>query len=255
MILYKYMKNLIKIYILAIVAVLALPSCSAVKNLKDEMTAEKRFSIALESFRDGDYVDSEVDFLAVIDSFPLSPYAIESQLLLADTYFALEEYEEASSYYTTFVTLHPGHKKAEYGLFQKGMSHFKNISTIDRDQRETRRALFAFRDLLTVNSESLYSDKANKMIVFLNERLAEREFYVGKFYFKDEKYFGALSRFRNILRDYSDTEVVDKTLYYITETYVSLGEWDLAKGAYASLLDEFPESPYIDMVSMDVSDS
>lgn len=249
------MKNLIKIYSLIIVAALALSSCSSGKNLKAEMTAEKRYAIALDNFRDSDYVDAEVDFLAVIESFPLSPYAIESQLLLADTYFALEEYEEASSYYTTFVALHPGHKKAEYGLFQKGMSHFKNISTIDRDQRETRRSLFAFKDLLTFHPSSVYSNKAEELILFLDGRLAEREFYIGKFYFKDKKYHGALSRFRNILRDYSDSEVVDKTLYYITETYVSLGEWDLAKSTYASLLNEFPESPYINMVNRDVSDS
>ncbi len=249
------MKSLLKIYAFSLVIAIMTASCSTTKEAKSVMTAEKRYKIGLTNYIEGDYVDSEVAFRAVISSYPLSPYASKSQLLLADSLFAMEEYEEAASFYTTFITLHPGSEDAEYALFQKGMSHLKNVSTIDRDQKETRKALFAFKDLLSFYEGGRYSFKAAEMIHFLNARLAEREFYVGRFYFKDKNYHGALGRFRNVLKDYGDTAIVDKTLFYIAESYIKLGEMGLAKSAFSSLVNEFPGSPYVSKVSRVLRDS
>lgn len=246
---YKDMKNIPKIFVQISLVLFFATSCASTKEVKSVMTAEKRYEIGLNNYLDGDYLESETDFRAVIASYPLSPYAAKSQLLLADSLFAMEEFDEAGSYYTTFITLHPDSEDAEYALFQKGMSHLKNISTIERDQRETKKALFAFKDLLSFYGDSKYSLKAEEMTLFLNARLAEREFYVGRFYYKDENYHGALARFRNVLKDYSDTEIVDKTLFYIAESYIKLGEVELAKSTFLTLLNEFPSSPYISKVS------
>lgn len=237
-----------KIYSLTLMVLLFGTSCSTTPEVKPQMTAEKRYTIGLSEYRSGDFFQASTEFRAVISSYPLSPYAGKSQLLLADSLFAMEEYEEAGSYYTTFTTLHPGSENAEYALFQKAMSHLKNVSTIDRDQRETRKALFAFTDLLTFYKDSKYNSKAEEMITYLNSRLAEREFYVGKFYFKDKNYLAALSRFRNVLQDYRDTVIIEKTLFYIAESYTQLGEKDLANSTYLTLLNEFPESNYINRI-------
>lgn len=180
----------------------------------------------------------------VMEEYPLSQEATHAQLFLADVYYSKGEYEEAAPYYTNFVTLHPGHPKAPYAQFQKGMSYLRQISTIDRDQTATRRALLAFQDLVSAYPTSLYAGKAKDMITFLRGRLAEREFYVGYFYFKGKNYKGALARFGEILKKYPDVGLTDKTLYYIGEAYRHLGEKELAREAFSTLVSSYPDSPF-----------
>jgi len=238
-------------FALAFIAIsVLLSSCGSTQELIDsELTAEKRFNIAYKNYQEGDYLEAETDFRAIIGTFPLSPYASESQLLLADTLYSMQEYEDAASYYTTFMTLNPSHQRADYALFQKAMCHVKNMRSIERDQKETRKAIFAFKDLINFYKNSKYAPKAKEMIVYLDGKLAEREFHIGYFYFKEKNYNGALARFRNVLRDYSNAPVVDKTLYFITESYLKLGEIALAKDAFKTLKNSFPDSPYVDKVS------
>ena len=136
--------------------------------------------------------------------------------------------------------------RAAYALFQKGMSHFKNILSIDRDQTSTNKALFAFEDLVVSYPDSPYREKADELISFLRKRLAEREFYVANFYYKKSNYDGALARFADLLRTYPDAGLTEKTLYYMGEAYRHMGERDMAEEAYSTLISNFPDSGYTD---------
>jgi outer membrane protein assembly factor BamD len=237
--------SVIKAPFLLLFVLLILVGCAS-RNNKSQKTgsAEELFTDAVEAFQMVLYDDAEELFKAVIDNHPLSDYAFEAQLMLADIYYTKEEYEDAASYYASFVRLHPGHKKASYALFQKGMSHFNLMLTLDRDQTATRKALFGFQDLQAFYPESTYMGKSGQMITFLRRRLAEREFYVGSFYFKDKNYRGALSRFSVILKDYPECDLIDKTLFFIARSYEKLGEEELARETYQTLVSRYPESPY-----------
>ncbi|MBI5599309.1 MAG: outer membrane protein assembly factor BamD [Deltaproteobacteria bacterium] len=219
-------------------------ACSA-KTVKPSVpsNAEDGYLHAVASYHNGLYEDAEAGFKRVMDDFPLDPYAVESQLMIADVYYFTERYEDAAAYYTTFQSFHPAHSMAPYALFQKGMSHFKDVLVVDRDQTSTKKALFAFEDLLMDYPASPYTEKAGELVTFLKRRLADRELYVGKFYFKAKNFKGALMRFGAILKDYPDVGVADEALYYIGESYVKLGEKDLARDAFKTLVSKFPGSP------------
>ncbi len=222
-----------------------LTGCSGRKGVVEKSSnVEELFTDAVKAYQSVLYDESEKLFKAVIDDHPLTDYALEAQLMLADIYYTKEEYEDASSYYASFVRLHPGHKKSSYALFQKGMSHFNLMLSLDRDQTATRKALFAFQDIQSFYSQSAYMEKSGEMITFLRKRLAEREFYIGSFYFKDKNYKGALSRFAVILKDYPDCDLIDKTLYFIARSYEKLGEEELARETYQTLVTRYPKSPY-----------
>ena len=124
------------------------------------------------------------------------------------------------------------------------MSHFNLILAIDRDQISTKKALFDFKDLQGSYPKSQYMVKSGEMVNFLRKRLAEREFYIGSFYYKDKNYKGALSRFAVILDEYPDCDILDKTLFFIARSYDKLGEDDLARETYNTLVTRYPESPY-----------
>lgn len=231
----------------AVVALLSftLAGCSgAKKQTKVTRDPLEVYEEAMASFVNERYESAETSFKELMESHPMSPYSLEAQLMLGDTCFKQEKYDEAAAYYTNFVALHPTHERAAYALFQKGMSHFKDVLTIDRDQTSTRKALFAFEDLVANYPDSPYYDKAEQLIGFLNDRLAEREFYVGKFYFKNKNYKGALGRFRDILEKYPDSGLAEESLYYIGETYLRLGETSLAEDVFKTLASEYPDGRY-----------
>jgi len=59
---------------------------------------------------------------------------------------------------------------------------------------------------------------AEKMLRECRIRLAEHEFYVGEFYFKQKNYPSALMRFETITREYAGLGLDYKTSVYIEET-------------------------------------
>jgi outer membrane protein assembly factor BamD len=224
---------------------LVLAGCAGQRgNTKGYRNAAEMYEDGVKMYHSVHYEDAEKVFGDLMERYPLSQYAIDGEIMLADVLYTDEKYEEARVYYTDFVALHPSHPKAAYAMFQKGMCFFRDILSADRDQTNTRKAIIAFEDLQANYPDSPYTKKAGELIAFLRNRLAERELYVGKFYMKKKKYKGALARFGVILKKYPRSTVVDEALYYIVKAYVKLGEEDRAQDVLATLRSEYPASPY-----------
>ena len=228
----------------ALVASAALMSGCASHDINVSKDAASIYGSAVESYLSGRFDESEKGLKSIVEDYPLSQYATDAQLMMGDVSYAMENYEDAAAYYTSFVALHPSNPKAPYAQFQKGMSHFKDVLTLDRDQTATRKALFAFDDLLSAYPDSPYSPKAKELVSFLKNRLAEREFYIANFYYKKKNYKGALGRLRDILTQYPEAGISDKALFYIGESYLKLGENDLAQETFSALIANYPGSPF-----------
>lgn len=228
----------------ALLMSVALFSGCATQDIDIKRDAAGLYSSAVESYLSGKLEESERGFKAILEDHPLSQYATDAQLMIADVSYAKENYEDAGSYYTSFVALHPSHPRAAYAQFQKAMSHFKDVLSLDRDQTATRKALFAFEDLLAAYPDSPYSPRAKELVSFLKNRLAEKEFYIARFYFKNKNYKGALGRLRDILSRYPDAGINDKALFYIGESYRKLGEAALAEETFTMLITNYPASPF-----------
>ena len=98
------------------------------------------------------------------------------------------------------------------------------MTTIDRDQSEAAKALKEFERLAVRFPNSKFAVMAEKMIRECKMKLAEHEFYVGNFYFKQKKYNAALKRFEIITRDYAGVGMDLKVASYVTETKARLAE-------------------------------
>ena len=57
----------------------------------------------------------------------------------------------------------------------------------------------------------------------INDILASKEMYVGRYYFTKKKWIPAINRFRNVVDDYDTTIYVEEALHRLVEIYYVLG--------------------------------
>ncbi len=184
-------------------------------------------------------------FKKILEDYPFGPYVADSTLFIADSYYYDKEYEDATTYYSDFVGLHPDHPKAPYSQYQKGMSLYKNILTIDRDQTTTKKAILALQELKLRYPDSSYMEQANNLIKICKNRLAERELYIGLFYMKNKNYKGALARLKEMLTDYPESDFNDDALFNMGKAYLELDQEEKARKTFSILRFSYPDSEFI----------
>jgi len=196
---------------------------------------KKRYERALEVFNE------------LKGSFPgVDPYYTRAELRAADCYFFRKEYPEAISHYEEFKKFHPFHEDIPYVIFQIGLSHFKEIRSIDRDQASTMKALSNFEFLIANYPPSIFTEKAQEKAKICGEKLAGRELYIAKYYYKRRKYQGAKGRLKGLVQLYPKVKIVDEALFYLGSCYLKLGESEAARSVFTNLVQNHPDSKFLD---------
>ncbi|MBI1822146.1 MAG: outer membrane protein assembly factor BamD [Nitrospirae bacterium] len=166
----------------------------------------------------------------------------------AETYYAKEEYESALVEYQRFLDLHPIDRLAHLAKFRIGLCYYHQIKTIDRDLEPIQKALAVFQNLVAEAPQSLYAQKAEPYINELKIKLANREFYIGYFYYKKGAYPAALARMNQILKEYPESNKTNDALFYLGSSYQKTGELEKAKEIFSQLLKKDPQTRYREQI-------
>ena len=223
-----------RVFIALLTVVFLLSGCKmwlpwAKKAEMARATPEGLYQQALQDYQGGDYKRSIELFQRVKEEYPLSPLAIAAEMGVADSFFSGKQYPEAELTYSEFLNLHPTNENLPYVMYQIGMCHFNEITTIDRDQSETFKALKEFERLMARFPKSKFSFMAEKMARECRKTLGEQEFYVGEFYFNIKEYPAALRRFEKIAKEYPNVGLDYKVSYFIAETKRRIAEAEAKK--------------------------
>jgi len=70
---------------------------------------------------------------------------------------------------------------------------------------------------------------------FINDILASKEMYIGRYYFEKKKWIPAINRFRTVVDDFETTIYTEEALHRLVEVHYIIGLKDEAK-KYANLL-------------------
>jgi len=199
------------------------------KSEKPKASPEQLYEQASVEFKDNNYKKAQEIFLKLKEEYPLHELAVLAEIGIANSLYSDKEYAEAESAYSDFVSLHPTNENVPYALYQLGMCHYNEIGDIDRDQTETIKAIKEWEKLVARYPENQYSTIARKLILECKKKLAEHEFYVGRFYLKQKKYKAALARFETVMTDYANVGLADKVEPYINETKMKIAEEEKIK--------------------------
>ncbi|MCU0561322.1 MAG: outer membrane protein assembly factor BamD [Desulfobacterales bacterium] len=195
----------------------------------ENQTAEELAWAGMDYYDGGDYKKAIDHFQRLKDIYPFSQYAILAELKLGDAHYKLEQYEDAIFAYEEFEKLHPRNEAVPYVIYQIGRSHFDRITTSDRDQTYTRKAMETFQRLIRQYPDSPYARSAAEHVVGCYKSLAGHDFGVGVFYFKSKHYPAALARFRSVVSDYPDVGYHQQALDFIARTESKMAETGISE--------------------------
>jgi outer membrane protein assembly factor BamD len=215
------MKQLSILPILCIFILGAFPACSV---HKDEKTADQLAEEGSAYFEKEDYKGALESYKKLTDWYPFSVHAKEAEIRIADSHYKLEEYDQAITSYNEFSQLHPRDPKAVYVLYQIGRCYYDQLETPDKDQTPAVNAIDAFRNLNMQFPDNEYANEANGYIDECLKNLAEKDLYVGKFYFKSRHYKAAKERFISVIKNYPDFGFHQEAKGYIDQCDAYMAE-------------------------------
>ena len=125
-----------------------------------EDTAQELYEGANDAMQEKNYSQAAQYYTKLKDNFPFSPYTVEAELSLGDSFFLDGKYPEAAEAYKEFESLHPRHEAIPYVLYQVGMSNLKSFISVDRPTTSTQEALEFFGRLRETYPNSEYAQKS-----------------------------------------------------------------------------------------------
>ena len=219
-----------------------LGACSSTRDQMMPRNEEVLFWRANLEFMKGRYEEAREMLRFFVTQFPDSPLIPDARLGIARTYFQEEFYEQARAEYERFLNLYPRNERVDEALYFVGLTYFRQIERPDRDQTAARRAVVAFRKLVSEVPDTPYREDAEAKISVARRRMATHEIDVGLFYLKRDKFNGAVGRFQGVIDRYNGTGLEPMALFYLGETYAGMEEKGKAKEAYRQLLEKYPDS-------------
>jgi len=204
-----------------LLVVFLLSGCSTIDRLlgrgADETDPGELMAEGLDRLESGHYSDAVKAFEKIRDRYPYSKFAVTAELKLADALYRTEEYDQAFEAYDQFEKLHPKHGEIPYVIYQKGMCHFDQLTTTDREQMHTQKAREQFERLIARFPREDYANMARKNLRKCYMYLAEYELYVGHYYYKRGNYRAALNRYAYVIKNYPDMGQYHVALEYISK--------------------------------------
>jgi outer membrane protein assembly factor BamD len=217
---------------------------SAKEEEFDETPAEQLYNQGLSKIEEKDFQAAQKEFATLDKQYPYSEYTKKGLMLTVYSNYSSRQYSDAIANGRRYLQLYPSDKDANYALYLVGMSYFKQIPDVGRDQDRSEKALAAFEELISRYPDSEYVPDARRRLLVARDQLAAKEMEVGRFYLNQRNYTGAINRFREVLVKYQTTRHTEEALARIAEAYLALGIVDEAQTAGAVLGHNFPESEW-----------
>lgn len=217
-------------------------SCSK-EEIKESIIKEKSLDLqVLEAYQEGvknletgDVLYAAKKFNEAETLFPQSEWAPKSALMAAYAYYTQDYYSDTIAELERFILVYPLSKNLDYVYYLLGISYYEQIVDEKKDLQSIIKAKEYFKIVSKNYPNTNYSLDAEYKIDLVNDTLASKEMYIGRYYFDKKKWIPAINRFRTVIDDYETTIYAQEALHRLVEVHYILGLKDEAK-KYAKLL-------------------
>ena len=208
---------------------------SIIKEKNMELQMIDAYKEGLNELEKGDALFAAKKFNEAEVLFPQSEFAPKAALMAAYSYYSQNYYGDAIAELERFIKIYPNHYNISYAEYLLGLCFYEQIIDEKKDLQSIENAKKIFLDLVERYPNTDFAMDANFKLDLINDVLAAKEIYIGRYYFDKKKWISAINRFRTITDDYDSTIYVEEALHRLVEIYYIIGLEDESK-KYANLL-------------------
>ena len=240
-----------------VVIIIFCVSCSKEEIQKSGITEKSLELQVLEAYQEGmksleagDVLYAAKKFNQAEILFPQSEWAPKSSLMASYAYYVQNYYSDAISELDRFINIYKQDKNLDYAYYLLAICYYEQIVDETKDLQSIIEAQKYFKIVTTNYPNTEYALDSEFKLDLIDDILAAKEMYVGRYYLDKKKWISAINRFRNVVDNYETTAFTQEALHRLVEVHYILGLVDEAE-KYAKLLgynyksSEWYENSYI----------
>ncbi len=229
------------LFLFLIIMILSI-SCSK-EEIKQSKINEKSLDLqvleayneGMKSLEGGDVLFAAKKFNEAEILFPQSIWAPKSALMAAYSYYSQDYYSDSIMELQRFIKVYPLDKNLDYAYYLLGLCYYEQIVDEKKDLQSIIMAKENFKLILQKFPKTEYAIDSSFKIDLIDDILASKEMYVGRYYFEKEKWIAAINRFRAVVDEYETTIYSQEALHRLVEIYYIIGLKEESQ-RYANLL-------------------
>ena len=224
---------------------LVLEGCAATITTPKGTTPEALMREGDELYAVKHYEDAVTRWKKVKESLTAPDVVALAELRIADALFVNKNYIEAAAEYDSFRKLHPGNEHIPFVIYRLGLCYFNQITGIDTEQTPVKNTVTMFETYLRQYPSADGAKEVREKLEICRTKQLQYEIYVGRFYFRTQKYQAAIKRLEEALVLFPQAKIQDETLFYLGRAYLDAGNKVKSAEAFARLSNEYPASSFV----------
>tara|TARA_B100001250_G_scaffold171419_1_gene147621 strand:+ start:3432 stop:4262 length:831 start_codon:yes stop_codon:yes gene_type:complete len=208
---------------------------STIKQTNLELQMIEAYQEGLKELKRGDALFAAKRFNEAEILFPQSEIAPQAALMAAYSYYSQNYYGDSIAELDRFLKVYPNNKNISYAEYLLGLCYYEQIVDEKKDLKSIENSKRIFLGLIKKYPNTDFAKDAEFKLDLINDIIASKEMYVGRYYFERKKWIAAINRFKIVIDNYETTIYVEEALHRLVEIYYILGLEVEAK-KYANLL-------------------
>ena len=184
-------------------------SC-AKENIKESSINEKSLDLqvleayeeGLASLEEGDVLYAAKKFNEAEILFPQSEWAPKSALMAAYSYYTQDYYSDCIAEIERFIKIYPKHKDLDYAYYLLAISYYEQIVDEKKDLNSILNAQKYFKYVKENFTNTEYALDSEFKLDLIDDILASKEVYLGRYYIDRKKWVPAINRFKTVVNKY-----------------------------------------------------
>ena len=160
---------------------------SIIKEKSLDLQVYQAYKEGKEALESGDVLFAAKKFNEAEKLFPQSEWAPRSALMAAYSYYAQDYYGDSIAELERFLKVYPYHPELNYVYYLLAICYYEQIVDEKKDTQAIIKAKEIFQIVTKKFPNSDYAIDANFKIDLINDILASKEMYIGRYYF-DKKW-------------------------------------------------------------------
>ncbi len=201
----------------------AIESYDKVKSNDKAIQFQNTFGKAYAYFNAKDFSNAAFHFNEFIKNNKNSAKVTNAKLRLADSYYGIKRYNDASRIYREIFMTDNSHFSGDYAHYQFSQALYRAGNADE--------AIKEFANLQQKYPDSKYAPESQYLVGWIN--------------FQKGNFTGAISDYQTVIERYPNSAIVPLAYNSIGNSYFNVGNYSLAIDNYQRVLNEFPTSSYV----------